>query len=105
MVLLFEQDADIIRARQTVQERLATELRLLPSAAKPPIILQPFSSTSRVMKIGVWSPKLSQRELNVLAFWTIRPKLMSINGVANVAIWGQRNRELQVMVDPARLRA
>ncbi len=105
VVLLFEQDADIIRARQLVQERLATESRQLPAAAKQPIILQPLSSTSRVMKIGVWSEKLSQRELSILALWTIRPKLMSIPGVANVAIWGQRNKELQVLVDPNRLRA
>ncbi len=62
-VMLFDQDADVIRARQLVQERLATESRQLPAAAKPPVILQPLSSTSRVMKIGVWSDTLSQRDL------------------------------------------
>src|SRR5205823_563302 len=60
---------------------------------------------SRVMKIGVSSKKLSQMEMTVLARWTIRPRLMSIPGVANVAIWGQRDRQLQVLVDPERLRA
>jgi CzcA family heavy metal efflux pump len=102
--LYFEPDTDLIRARQLVQERLATETRNLPAAARPPVILQPLSSTSRVMKIGVWSDTLSQRDLTILALWTIRPKLMSVPGVANVAIWGQRNRELQVLVDPDRLR-
>src|SRR5262245_27100698 len=105
VVLLFDQDADVIRARQLVQERLAAERRQLPAAAKEPVILQPLSSTSRVMKIGVWSDTLSQRDLTILALWTIRPKLMSVPGVANVAIWGQRNRELQVLVDPDQLRA
>jgi CzcA family heavy metal efflux pump len=57
------------------------------------------------MKIGVSSKTLSQVELTTLAKWTIRPRLMSIPGVANVAIWGQRDRQLQVLVDPARLRA
>ena len=41
----------------------------------------------------------------MLAKWTIRPRLMAIPGVANVAIWGQRDRQFQVLVDPDRLRA
>ncbi len=105
VVLLFEPGADVIRARQLVQERLAVEAPRLPVAARTPVILQPLSSTSRVLKVGVWSEKLSQRELTILALWTIRPKLMSIPGVANVAIWGQRNTEYQVQVDPDQLRA
>jgi CzcA family heavy metal efflux pump len=104
VVCLFEPDTDILKARQLVQERLAIEARNLPAAARPPVILQPLSSTSRVMKIGVWSDKLNQRDLTVLALWIIRPKLMSVPGVANVAIWGQRNTEFQVHVDPQELR-
>ena len=68
-------------------------------------MLSPLSSLSRVMKIGVTSETLSQVELTTLAKWTIRPRLMAIPGVANVAIWGQRDRQLQVLVDPDRLRA
>jgi Cu/Ag efflux pump CusA len=44
-------------------------------------------------------------ELTTLTKWTIRPRLMVIAGVANVAIWGQRDRQLQVLIDPDRLRA
>src|SRR6202021_374147 len=47
----------------------------------------------------------SQMDLSELAKWTIRPKLMAVPGVANVAIWGQRDRQFQVLVDPERLRA
>ena len=68
------------------------------------MILSPLSSTSRVLKIGVWSKTLSQTEMTTLIRWTVRPRLMSIPGVANVAIWGQRDRQLQVLVDPDRLR-
>jgi Cu/Ag efflux pump CusA len=68
------------------------------------VILSPLSSTSRVLKIGVWSKTLSQTEMTTLVRWTVRPRLMSIAGVANVAIWGQRDRQLQVLVDPDRLR-
>ncbi len=105
VVLIFEQDTDLMRARQIVQERLALVAPQLPAAARPPVILQPLSSTSRALKIGVSSKTLTQMELSTLARWTIRPRLMAIPGVANVAIWGQRDRQLQVLVDPERLRA
>lgn len=105
VVLILQEDADLMRARQIVQERIALVAPQLPAAARPPVILQPLSSTSRAMKIGVSSKKLSQMELSALARWTIRPRLMAIPGVANVAIWGQRDRQLQVLVNPERLRA
>ncbi len=78
--LLLHEGADLYRARQLVQERLAVETPRLPSVARPPVILQPLSSLSRMMKIGVWSQKLSQRDLTELAFWTIRPRIMAIPG-------------------------
>ena len=43
--------------------------------------------------------------MSLLARWNIRPRLMGVPGVANVSVWGQRERQLQVLVDPARLRA
>jgi Cu/Ag efflux pump CusA len=68
--------------------------------AHPPVILSPLSSTSRALKIGITSKTLSQMDMTILARWTIRPRLMAVPGVANVAIWGQRDRQLQVLVDP-----
>src|SRR5262249_8181401 len=50
------------------------------------------------------SKTVSPIEMSVLARWTIVPRLMGVPGVANVAIWGQRDRQLQVLVDPERLR-
>ena len=104
VVLLFEEGTDLLKARQIVQERLAVEAPRLPSLAHSPVMLSPLSSLSRILKIGVSSDKLSQMEMTQLAKWTIRPKLMAITGVANVAIWGHRDRQLQVLVDPAILR-
>src|SRR4030095_11751724 len=77
----------------------------LPAVARPPVMLSPLSSLSRVMKIGMTSKDLSQVEMSTLAKWTIRPRLMAIPGVANVAVWGQRDRQIQVLVDPSRLQA
>jgi CzcA family heavy metal efflux pump len=94
-----------MRARQLVQERLGTLAARLPEVAHAPVILSPLSSTSRALKIGLSSKTLSQMDMTILAKWTIRPRLMAIPGVANVAIWGQRDRQLQVVVDPDRLHA
>ncbi|HVU90065.1 MAG TPA: efflux RND transporter permease subunit [Pirellulales bacterium] len=105
VVLIFENGTDLIRARQVVQERLAAETSRLPAVARPPVMLSPLSSTSRVLKIGMTSDTLSQMDMTLLARWTIRPRLMAIPGVANVAIWGQRDRQFQVLVDPERLQA
>lgn len=104
VVLIFQEGADLMRARQLVQERLAVEATRLPSVANRPIMLSPLSSLSRLMKVGIWSKTLSQMDQTLLARWTIRPRLMAVPGVANVAIWGQRDRQLQVLVDPQRLR-
>ena len=101
--LTFKRGTNPMHARQVVQERL-TQAHALPNVSKPPRMLQPLSSTNRVMLIGLSSKTQSLIEMSVLARWTIRPRLMGVPGVANVAIWGQRERQLQVQVDPARLR-
>ncbi len=105
VVMIFKQGTDLLRARQLVQERLALAQARLPAVVKPPVLMSPYSSLSRAMKVGMTSKTLSQTELSELALWTVRPRLMSVPGVANVAIWGQRDKEYQVLVDPARLRA
>jgi Cu/Ag efflux pump CusA len=104
VVMIFEPGTDLMRARQMVQERL-TLAYALPNVSKPPNMLQPLSATSRVMMVGLTSSKLSLIEMSVLARWTIKPKLLGVPGVANVAIWGHRDRQLQVQIDPERLRA
>ncbi|MGE3497088.1 MAG: efflux RND transporter permease subunit [Candidatus Binatia bacterium] len=105
VVCLFAEGTDLMQARQLVQERVATVAPRLPAAARAPVLLPPVSATSRVLKIGLSSKTLSPMELSALAAWTIRPRLMAVPGVANVAIWGQRDRQFQVLVDPDRLAA
>jgi Cu/Ag efflux pump CusA len=104
IIMIFEPGIDIWRARQMVQERL-TGAYALPNASKAPIMIQPVSATSRVAMIGVSSDTLSLIDLSVLARWTIKPRLLAIPGVANVAVWGDRDRQLQVQFDPDRLAA
>ena len=106
IVLIFEPGTDLMRARSLVQERL-TQAQGLPTknVTKPPVMLQPVSSTSRVMKIGLSSKEVSLIDMSVLTRWTIKPRLMGVPGVANVSVWGNRQRQLQVQVDPEQLRA
>ncbi|MGH6825764.1 efflux RND transporter permease subunit [Methyloceanibacter sp.] len=100
--LNFEPGTDLMAARQMVQERL-TQAKALPNVSLPPVMLPPLSSTSKVMAIGLMSDKLSTVQLSILARWTISPRLMGVPGVANVSIWGLRDRELQVRVNPQQL--
>src|SRR3954454_17274304 len=103
ITMVFERGTDIFHARQLVQERLP-QAHALPNVSKPPQMLQPLSSTSRAMIVGLSTDKLTPIELSVLARWTVKPRLMGLAGVANVAIWGFRDRELQVLTDPSRLK-
>jgi CzcA family heavy metal efflux pump len=104
IVLTFKPGTDVTRARQLVAERL-TLAYALPNVSQPPVILQPKSATSRVLMVGLSSRTVSPIQMSVLARWTIRPALLAVPGVANVTIWGQRERQLQVLVDPKQLAA
>lgn len=103
ITLLFEAGTSIPEARQLVQEQL-TQAHANPNVSAPPQMLQPVSSESRVMIVGLSSKKLSPVQQSVLARWTIRPALMGVDGVANVSIFGLRDKQLQVLVDPDRLK-
>src|SRR5256714_11947159 len=102
--LRFKQGTDLLHARQLVSERVQTVIPTIPTWAAPPVMLQPVSATSRVMKIGLSSKTRSLIEMSMISYWTIRAKLLQVPGVANVAIWGERLQMLQVQVDPARMR-
>ncbi|RNL59572.1 efflux RND transporter permease subunit, partial [Arthrobacter oryzae] len=101
--LIFEPGTDLLRARQLVAERM-TQAHALPNVSAPPLIMQPTSSTSRVLMVKMNSTELSGIDMSVLARWQIKPRLIGIPGVANVSIWGQREQQLQVEVNPNQLR-
>lgn len=105
VLIYFEPGTDLYRARQMVSERLAQAAVGIPNVSKPPAMIQPASSASRFMIVGLSSKKLPLIDVGVLARWTIAPRLLGVPGVANVAIWGNRDRQLQVLVDPEKLQA
>ena len=103
VVMIFKPGVDELKARQLVTERVAIATSTLPTWAAPPHMMPPLSSTSRVMKIGVTSKDKSVMDLSMLAYWTIRARLLGVPGVANIAIWGEQLKMLQVIVDPEKL--
>src|SRR5918994_172910 len=103
MQLIFSRDTDLYEARQLVQERLTEASPNLPTWASPPWMMPPLSSTSRIMKIGITSDELNMREMSVVAYWKIRQELLRVDGVANVAIWGEHLKQEHVEVDPQKL--
>jgi CzcA family heavy metal efflux pump len=105
VVLLFKMGTDLMAARQRVHERLKLAIAELPRSSGMPVMLQPLSSTSRVMKIGISSKTYDMMDLSMIAYWTIKFRLMSVPGVANIPMWGDRIKSLQVQVDPIQMRA
>ena len=101
--MLFNPETNLLKSRQLVSERVSAITPTLPTWCTPPKMLQPLSATSRVMKIGLKSDTMSVMDQSILARYKIRTRLLRVPGVANVAIWGQRNKQLQVQVIPDKL--
>jgi CzcA family heavy metal efflux pump len=103
--LYFRSGTDELHARQLVQERLQATAHTLPTWCDAPQMYPIVSATSRVMQVGITSKTTNLMDLSTIAQYDIRPKLMAVPGVANVAIWGYRNREIMVEADPSLMAA
>jgi CzcA family heavy metal efflux pump len=103
IVLIFKPGTDLIKARQLVNERLQSVYPTLPTWAAPPVMIQPLSSTSRAMKIGISSDTIDIKDLSMVAYWKIRARLLEVPGVANAPIWGERIKSPQVQVNLEKL--
>ena len=101
--MYFKQGTDELEARQLVTERMAAVVKIIPTWASPPVMMPPVSTTGRVVEVGLSSDTINLRDMSIIAYWTIRARLLRVPGVANVAIWGERLKMPQVLVDPARL--
>jgi CzcA family heavy metal efflux pump len=101
--LYFKNGTDVLQARQLVQERLTAASPTLPSWAAPPAMYPIVSATSRVMQVGLTSKTVDPLDLSKIAFFTIRSRLLHVPGVANVAMWGETKKEIEVYADPSRM--
>jgi len=95
---------DIYRARQALAERMVEATGRLPATVEPPVLTPLTSSSSTVLVIGVTSATRSLMEQRTFVDWVMRPRLLATPGVSKVAVFGGEVRELQVQLDPERLR-
>src|SRR2546429_955074 len=102
---VFKEGTDIFRARQMLAETLAETAGELPTSVKTPRMTPLTSSTMDLLKIGLVTGKLSPMELRTFADWTIKPRLLSVPGVAKCSSFGGEVRQLQIQVLPERLPA
>jgi CzcA family heavy metal efflux pump len=102
VTVIFKEGTDVYRNRQVVAERLATLANRLPNGITPNIT--PLTSAaSTVMGIGITSDTKSLMELRTMVDWTLRPHLMSVQGVADVNVFGGDVKQFQVQVNPDKL--
>lgn len=99
----FDWDTDIYIARQIVSEKLATVGENLPSTAGQPILGPQSSILGEMMIVGLTSEQTSLQDLRTIADWTIRPRLLSTGGVAQVAVIGGEIKEYQIQMSPRRM--
>lgn len=100
---VFKEGSDIYRVRQTLAEKLAETAGELPSTVRAPQMSPLTSSTMDLLKVGLVSDKLTPMQLRTFADWTLRPRMLSVPGVARCIVFGGEVRELQIQVEPARL--
>ena len=100
----FEWDIDIYLARQIVSEKLAAIGESLPDGVSQPTIGPQSSILGELLIVGLTADSTSMLDLRTLADWTIRPRLLSTGGVAQVAVLGGDIKEFQVLFDPGKMK-
>ena len=104
----FDWGTDIYRARQIVTEKLSAIGESLPKSVGKPTLGPQSSILGEMMIIGLTidegNESLSMLDVREIADWIIRPRLLSISGVANVAVMGGDEKEYQVLLHPEKLR-
>lgn len=105
ITVVFKEGTDIFQARQMLNEKLNATSGQLPAGVKTPQMSPLMSSTMDLLKIGLVSDKQSPMDLRSFADWTLKPRLLSVPGVAHCIVFGGEVKQLQIQVRPDRLTA
>lgn len=100
----FDWGTDIYKARQIVSEKIAMVGADLPENVGNPTLGPQASILGELMIIGLTADTTSMQDLRTIADWTIRPRLLSTGGVAQVAVMGGDIKEYQILMDPGKMR-
>lgn len=100
----FDWGTDIYKDRQIVSEKLAEVSESLPPTCGKPTLGPQSSILGEVFIIGLTSDKTSMQDLRTIADWTIRPRLLSLGGVAQVTVLGGDIKEYQILLSPEKMR-
>ncbi|MEE9251860.1 MAG: efflux RND transporter permease subunit, partial [Thermodesulfobacteriota bacterium] len=105
IIIIFKSDTDIYKARQLVNERIQSVQDRFPPGANPPVMLPVTSAVGWMIKYSLTSDTVSPMVLRTISDWEIRPRILSIGGIASVVSIGGEVKQYQVLVDPLKLRS
>ncbi|MDR1129364.1 MAG: CusA/CzcA family heavy metal efflux RND transporter [Prevotellaceae bacterium] len=100
----FDWNTDIYKARQTVSEKISVIGDALPANAGKPVLGPQSSILGELLIVGLTADTTSLQELRTLADWTIRPRLLTMGGVAQVAVIGGEIKEYQILLNPMKMK-
>jgi len=100
----FDWNTDIYNARQTVTERLIQVRDKLPSGTQEPVIAPQSSLMGEILIFGMTSESIDSLNLRTIAEWNVRPRLLSVGGVAQVSVTGGELKQYQIYINPDKLK-
>lgn len=103
VTVIFEEDTNVYRNRQLVSERLSGLSKDLPPGVEQPVPVPLASSSATIMTIGMTSDEYSLMEMRDLVDWTLVPSILSVDGVADVNVFGGDIRQLQIQLQPEKM--
>lgn len=104
ITVYFSDGTDLFVARQLIAERLNVAAAKLPAGVGPPLMAPITSASSTILIIGLTSDTISPLDLRSLADWTVKPRLLSVPGVAKLVTFGGGVKQYQVLVSPKKLK-
>ena len=100
----FDWGTDIYLARQIVSEKLASVGEQMPDGVSAPVLGPQSSILGEVLIVSLTSDRTSLQDLRTYADWTLRPRLLSTGGVAQVSVHGGDIKEYQILINPGKMK-